>query len=184
MRIGFKSRVQKTVMTGVCAALLAVLSQISIPMPTGVPVTLQTFAVALCGYILGPGLGCLAVLVYLAVGAVGLPVFAEFSGGIGPFLGMSGGFMWGFFALSALCGLGMRFRNRAASVALGVAGLLACHVCGVVQFAFLTSSSFWQSALVASVPYLLKDVVSVAAACFAAIAVLASLKRARLVDSL
>lgn len=184
MKIVFKSPVQKVVMTGVCAALLAVLSQVSIPLPTGVPVTLQTFAVALCGYILGPGLGSLSVLVYLAIGAVGLPVFAGFSGGVGAFLGMSGGFMWGFFALSALCGLGLRFPNRILSIALGAAGLLICHVCGVAQFAFLTSSAFWQSALEVSVPFLLKDLISVALAYLAAQAVVSSLRRARLVDTL
>ncbi len=184
MKIGFKSHVQKVVMTGVCAALLAVLSQISIPLPTGVPVTLQTFAVALCGYILGPALGSLAVLVYLVIGAVGLPVFAGFSGGVGAFLGMSGGFMWGFFAISLLCGWGARLNNRIVSIALGVAGLLVCHVCGVAQFAFLTSSTFWQSAVAVSVPFLLKDVISVALAYFAAVAVVASLKRAQLVDTL
>ena len=53
---------QRTVLTGVFAALLAVLSQIAIPLPTGVPITLQTFAVALCGYVLGPGMGGLALL--------------------------------------------------------------------------------------------------------------------------
>ncbi len=184
MKIVFKSPLQKVVMTGVCAALLAVLSQISIPLPTGVPVTLQTFAVALCGYMLGPGLGSLAVLAYLAIGAVGLPVFAGFSGGVGAFLGMSGGFLWGFFAISALCGLGTRIHNRPLSIVLGCGGLLVCHACGAAQFAFLTSSTFWQAALAVSVPFLLKDVISVALACFAAAAVVASLRRARLVDTL
>ena len=159
MKIEFKSPIQKTVMTGVCAALLAVLSQISIPLPTGVPITLQTFAVALCGYILGPALGALSVLVYLALGAIGLPVFAGFSG------------------------LGMRLQNRILAIALGIAGLLACHVCGVVQFAFLSSTGFLPSALAVSVPYLVKDILSVALAYFASLAVLLSLKRARLVDA-
>lgn len=182
MKIEYKSRVQKTVMTGVCAALLAVLSQISIPLPSGVPVTLQTFAVALCGYILGPALGTLSVLVYLVMGAVGLPVLAEFSGGVGFFASMSGGFLWGFLAMAFLCGLGTRMDNRLLAVAFGVAGLVVCHLCGVAQFALLTASGFLQAALVASVPYLAKDVISVALAYFAAVAVLTALKRARLVD--
>ena len=91
----------------ITAAVMAVLSQISIPLPTGVPVTLQTFAVALCGYVLGVGMGGSALAVYLALGAVGLPVFAGFSGGVGSFLGVTGGFLWGFFLMSLLCGLGL-----------------------------------------------------------------------------
>ena len=55
MKVQYKNKLQKMVMVAVFAAVMAVLSQISIPLPTGVPVTLQTFAVALCGYVLGPG---------------------------------------------------------------------------------------------------------------------------------
>ena len=61
MKLQWKSRLHRMVVAGVFAALLAVLSQISIPLPTGIPVTLQTFAVALCGFALGPRLGAAAV---------------------------------------------------------------------------------------------------------------------------
>lgn len=183
MKMECKNQLQKYVMTGVCAALLAVLSQISIPLPTGIPVTLQTFAVALCGYILGPALGTLSVLVYLALGAVGLPVFAGFSGGVGFFAGLAGGYLWGFLFMALLCGLGAWRSNKALAIALGVAGLAACHLCGAVQFALLMSTSFVQALLTASVPYLVKDVVSVVLAYLAAVAVVASLKRAKLMDT-
>ena len=85
MKIQYKNKVQKMVMVAVFAAVMAVLSQISIPLPTGVPVTLQTFAVALCGYTLGVSMGGTALAVYLAIGAVGVPVFAGFGGGVGAF---------------------------------------------------------------------------------------------------
>ena len=62
-------------------AVVAVLSQIAIPMPSGVPVTLQTLAVALCGYVLGSKKGAVSLLVYALLGAVGAPVFANFKGG-------------------------------------------------------------------------------------------------------
>ena len=79
------------VLVGVFAAVLAVLSQISIPLPSGIPVTLQTFAVALCGYALGWKRGLLATAVYVALGLVGLPVCSGFSGGGGAVLAMAGG---------------------------------------------------------------------------------------------
>ena len=59
MKMEVQNKVRKIVMTGVFAAMLAVLSQISFPLPSGIPVTLQTFAVALCGFVLGPRLGLL-----------------------------------------------------------------------------------------------------------------------------
>lgn len=182
MKMEFKNKVQKIVMTGVFAALLAVLSQISFPLPSGIPVTLQTFAVALCGFVLGPRLGTLSVAVYLAVGAVGVPVFAGFSGGLGAFAGFAGGYLWGFLFMALLCGLGASRGKRVLAVILGIAGLAVCHVCGAVQFAALSSISPLEAFLAASAPYLIKDVVSVVLAYLAAEAVVYSLKKAKLVS--
>ena len=179
MKFNGNNSVQKCVLCGVLAALLAVLSQVSVPLPIGVPVTLQTFAVALCGYVLGPAMGTAAVGVYLALGAVGLPVFAGFSGGFGAFLGMTGGFLWGFLPMALLCGLGLR-GGKAIAIALGTVGLAACHLCGCVQFTLVASMPFPQAFLTASAPFLIKDVVSVALAYFAALAVTASIKKAGL----
>lgn len=180
MKVSGKNSVQKSVLCGVLAALLAVLSQVSIPLPGGVPVTLQTFAVALCGYVLGPVMGTVSVAVYLALGAVGVPVFAGFSGGIGAFLGMAGGFLWGFLPMALLCGLGLRSGRKILALALGIVGLLACHLCGCVQYALAASLPFPQAFLTVSLPFLIKDVVSVALAYFAALAVAVSMKKADL----
>ncbi len=177
-----KGSVKKVVMIGVFAALLAVLSQISVPLPSGIPVTLQTFAVSLCAFVLGPKLGTLSVAVYLALGAVGLPVFAGFSGGIGAFAGFAGGYLWGFLFMAFLCGLGKLSVSKIFAILLGIAGLAVCHLCGALQFAVISAVSPWQAFLVASAPYLLKDVISVVLAYFAAAAILFSLKKARLAD--
>ena len=67
----------KTIVTvGMFTAVLAVLSILQIPMPTGVPITLQTFAMALCGYVLGWQSGVAATLLYIVLGTVGVPIFA------------------------------------------------------------------------------------------------------------
>ena len=177
-----KNTIRRVVMTGMMAALLAVMSQISIPLPTGVPVTLQTFAVALCGYLLGPAMGTLAVGVYLALGAVGVPVFAGFSGGFGAFIGMTGGFLWGFLPMAFLCGLGVMAGKKYIALLLGTAGLAVCHLAGVFQFWLVSGMSFPVSFLTASAPYIIKDVVSLVLAYFAAIGIAASLKKAGLGD--
>lgn len=72
-----KIKTADLVMIALFAAITAVLSQIAIPMPTQVPVTLQTFAVALCGYCLGAKKGTAAILIYILLGAVGIPVFTS-----------------------------------------------------------------------------------------------------------
>ena len=181
MKILWKNKLQKMVVTGVMAALLIVLSQISIPLPTGIPVTLQTLAVALCGYVLGPVLGTLSVGVYLALGAVGLPVFAGFSGGLGSVVGRTGGYLWAFLPMAFLCGLGARRGGKAWALLLGALGLAVCHLCGAFQFAAVMSLSPWQAFLTASAPYLIKDALSLVLAYGAAEALLYALKRARLV---
>ena len=81
---------------GLFAAVIAVMAQISIPMPLGVPMTMQTFAITLAAVVLGSKLSAIATLVYLALGAVGVPVLANFSGGLDKFVGPTGGFLISF----------------------------------------------------------------------------------------
>ena len=144
------------------AAMLAALSMLIIPMPAGVPVTLQTFAAALCGYCLGAKRGVAAVAVYLAIGACGVPVFAGFGGGLGHLLGLSGGFLWGFLLLASACGLARGgFWKR---FAIGLAGLCGCCLAGVLQYAYVANTSILQGFWVVCLPYLWKDVACVAGA--------------------
>lgn len=149
------------VSVGMFAAVLAVLSQIAIPMPTGLPITLQTFAVALTGVVLSWRLGTASTLVYILLGAVGVPVFAEFSGGIQILLNYSGGFIWGFIMMALLCGIGTQMKNKVGGTLLGIVGLFACHLFGVIQFMIVMKMGFLESFLMASAPYLIKDVISV-----------------------
>ncbi|MCI7766487.1 MAG: biotin transporter BioY [Oscillospiraceae bacterium] len=150
--------------TGLLAAVIAVLSQVAIPLPSGVPVTLQTFAVALAGFTLGAKLGTASAAVYVIIGAVGVPVFANFKGGLGSLTGPTGGFIWGFILMALLCGLGMDSGKKPLAAVLGAAGLLLCHLCGAAQFTAIKGGGFVHSLLIVSVPYLLKDFISVALA--------------------
>ena len=152
------------VLTAVFAALIAVSTLITVPLPGGVPVTLQTFAVALTGYCLGVRRSVPAVAVYLLLGAAGVPVFAGFSAGPAVLAGKTGGFLFGFLLLALLCSLGGGLRNRAFAVLCGLAGLALCHLAGVLWFARLTGTGFASAAMAVSVPFLLKDALSVAAA--------------------
>ncbi len=161
-----KFSLQQIALCSMFTAVIAILSQLSIPMPFGVPLTLQTAAVAMCGYLLGWKMGGLCVLLYLLLGTAGLPVFSNFRGGIGMLFGLTGGFLWGFLFLALLCGATRLHWKPLAVIGMGLAGLLICHLLGITQYALLTHSSFWGSAIRISVPYLPKDVVSVTASYF------------------
>ena len=151
-------------MAALFAALLAILSQIQIPLPSGVPVTMQTFGVALMGAVLGWKVGALSILVYLMMGFVGLPVFAGFGAGVAVLAGPTGGFLIGFVGMAILCGVGAEREGMLMRFLFAVVGLLSCHLCAVLYFIPLAGVSFLQSVAVMTLPYLLKDAISVALA--------------------
>lgn len=169
-----KIKTTDLVLVALFAAIIAVMSQISIPTPFGVPISLQTFAVALCGYFLGAKKGAGALLVWIAIGAVGVPVFSGFKGGFAALLGVTGGFIYGFIPLVLLCGI--ELRQKLPRIALGALGIAACHLCGAVQYALLIGIDIIQSLITVSVPFLIKDIVSVVLAYFGAAAVKSATK--------
>lgn len=167
------------VQVALLASITAVLSIVSIPMPTNMPLTLQTFAVALAGYFGGPRKGVASIGVYLALGAAGVPVFSGMRGGIGVMISYTGGFLWGFLLLALLCGLGKE-RHPIHAILLGIGGLVLCHICGVLQYAAAAEMGLVKSFVLVSLPYLLKDILSVAGAMAAAAILKRSLIRAGL----
>ena len=175
-----KTNTKTIVMIGMFAAVLAVLSQISIPMPSGVPVTLQTFAVALTGFILGWKYGAISVGIYILLGTVGVPVFSNFSGGLGALFGKTGGFIWGFLFLAGFCGVSHITKKKTVIVLSSALGLLICHLLGAFQSQIIAGMGFWESALLVSVPYLLKDAISVFLAYAVGKVVLKSLRAANI----
>lgn len=129
-----KSKVYDMAYIGLAVVVMAVCSWISIPF--AIPFTLQTFGVFLTVGLLGGRRGTIAVLVYILVGAIGLPVFANFRGGLSGLLATSGGYIIGFLG-SALTMWGLERvlgrSIRALAVAM-VAGLLVCYAFGTVWF--------------------------------------------------
>lgn len=168
------------VLTGMFVAVLAVLSQLSVPLPSGVPVTMQTFAVALTAYVLGPWMSAAATVIYILLGAVGVPVFANLYSGVGVLVGMTGGFIWGFLFMVILTGLAIQQKNKIYLLILSAAGLFICHLLGILQFMVVMGMDFVSAALAVSIPYLVKDIVSVIAAYFVALAIRRALNAANL----
>ena len=93
-------------MIAVFAAIISIVGQFSIPLPGGVPMTLQTLIIALAGAILGSKKGFWSTVIYILIGAIGVPVFAGWTGGIGAIMGMTGGFLVSFPLIALFTGLG------------------------------------------------------------------------------
>jgi len=147
----------------VFSLLTALAAQIVIPVGLGPPITAQTFAVLLTGALLGSRLGAMAMIVYLAEGAIGLPFFSGGHGGIGVILGQSGGYLLAFpagaFVAGAFAENGWDKRFWTAAVAMAV-GSIIILLAGMAWFSVLTHSSP-QVALLINLKYIPGDVIKI-----------------------
>ena len=141
------------------AALVAAAAQVAVPLPgTPVPMTLQPLAVLLVGGLLGPRLGALSMLLYLALGAAGLPVFTPYGlPGVARLIGPTGGYLLAYPVAACAVGLLAGDARRWGRLLLAVTcGLVLIHLGGTAQLLILTGSA--ASALrLGTLPFLLGD---------------------------
>ena len=140
---------------GLFAALLCVCAWLSLPLG-GLVISLQSFGLFLALGTLGGKRGTVCVAVYLALGAVGLPVFTGFQSGFGALLGPTGGYLWGFLA-AALVYWGLEKRlPRWICMALGMA---VCYACGTAWYLMAFGGGFFPVLALCVLPYLLPDAI-------------------------
>ncbi len=151
------------------AALIAVCSWIAVP--AAIPFTLQTFAVCLVTALFGLRMGLWTVAVYLLLGAVGVPVFSGFKGGLGALLGATGGYLAGFLFTALVVGLAVDQFGRKLPVLIVsmVLGILLCYTFGTAWFVLVYSRSSGPIGVGTALgwcvlPYLLPDAVKIALA--------------------
>lgn len=161
------------------AAIISVGCFISIPLPGGVPVTLQNMLAILAAMTLGGVDGFLASALFLAAGLIGLPVFSGGRGGIAVITGPTGGFLVGY-ALGALVAgfiagrpsAGRMVQSARAQVLrlaiASLAGFAVILICGTLRFMFMTGKSLQTTLAVCVVPFLLGDVIKAVLCVFAA----------------
>lgn len=107
-----KNKLKGMVFAALFAALTAAVAWFKIPLPfTPVPITLQTLVVLMSGAMLGPYYGALSMIIYLVLGAIGLPVFAGGSSGIGALLGPTGGYLFSYPIASFVIGKMLKRKN-------------------------------------------------------------------------
>ncbi len=146
--------------------MIALCSWLSIP--TAVPFTLQTFGVFLAVGVLGGKRGTLAVLVYLLLGAIGIPVFAGFEGGIGCIAGSTGGYIVGFlFSALVMWAMERLFGKKRWVLALSmVLGLIVCYAFGTIWFMSVYAGTTGEIGLFTALgwcvfPYIIPDILKI-----------------------
>jgi len=169
-----RERLKWLILSAIFAAITAVFSQISIQLPLiPVPFTGQTLAVGLTATILGSRYGTLAMLLYVILGAIGLPVFSGMSGGLQVLVGKTGGYIFGFIFTAYVTGLILektRFTFANGLIA-NLAGMLVTLAFGVAQLKYVLSIP-WDKALeFGAYPFLLIGVIKAVIAAYVGIKV-------------
>lgn len=162
-----KSNISDIVIIGFFVAVIAVCSQIVIPFGQ-IPFTLQTVGVFLSASLLGSRRATCSVFVYILLGAVGLPVFSAFSGGLGFLLGPTGGYIIGFLFTAFVVGfitekLGKTVGVLALSMTIGI---LLCYAFGTAWFCVIMKKDVLYGLLCCVVPYIIPDIVKIVATIF------------------
>lgn len=164
-----RSKTYDIVYIAVFAVIMAICSWISIP--AAVPFTLQTFGVFIAAGVLGGKRGTLSVLVFILLGAVGIPVFANFSGGIGVLVGPTGGYIIGFL-FSALVMWAMEKlpgKKSIMQIVSMVVGLVVCYAFGTAWFMVVYGKANGPVGLVTALgwcvfPFIIPDLIKIALA--------------------
>jgi len=158
-------KVKEIILIGLFAAITAILAQIAIPLPiTPVPITFQVLAVCLAGAILGSRLGTLSILVYLLLGAAGLPVFAKFTGGISIILGPTGGYLIAFPIAAFIIGKiiekskNPNYFNVTLSMLLG---LIIIYLFGMTWLSFVTHMTLKKAFIAGVLSFIPLDIIKI-----------------------
>ncbi len=165
-----RTSIKYLILTGLFAALTAVFAWISIPLPfTPVPIVLSTLGVTLAGGLLGPKYGTLSMVVYVLLGAVGAPVFHNFTGGLGILTGPTGGYLIGYISYAFLTGfLVNRFAKKNLSfwnIALAsIIGLLSCYLLGTAWIMISAGLTLPSALMLCIVPFIPGDLLKTVAA--------------------
>ena len=164
-----KLTVRQISSTALMAAVICILSPIAIPLAGQVPVSLATLAVMLTGALLGPYLGTLAVLIYLLLGGIGLPVFAGWTGGFALLFGMTGGYLFGYLPLAFLTGLAAEKMKHPGDWKILTAGMIAgtavLYLIGTAWFMKYTGMDLTASLAACVIPFLPGDCLKMIITC-------------------
>ncbi len=180
---------RKKMLVSLFAALLCVSSYVVIPIGP-VPVTMQVLFVLLAGAILGAEMGALSVVIWIMLGAFGLPVFAGGKAGPMVLFGPTGGYLLGFVICAWIVGMLTR-NNSASKLRTGAAMLLGLSIAYIVGLAgFMASFAYFllkpmtiqQALTIAVYPFVPFDLVKVALGAWLAPALISALSRAGFVE--
>lgn len=157
-----RSMVYQLTACALMAALMCVLGPMSIQIGP-IPVSFTNLVIYLAVYLLGMKGATISYLVYLLLGAVGMPVFSGFAGGLGKLAGPTGGYLIGFIVMALISGFVMEKSHANAVITiLGmIAATLVDYVFGTIWFVLQMQCEVWYALTVCVFPFLLVDLAKI-----------------------
>ena len=163
-------------------ALVSVLAQISIPLPGGVPLTMQTMAVLMTGIVLGSRRGCAALCTYLLLGALGVPVFSNFGAGLSRLVGPTGGYLLSYPLMAWITGAFAEHGGGRLLPAGLAAATLINYCMGTFMYSFSTGNSIGASLAACVLPFIGTDILKAVLAGWMGFILRRALSRAGLLE--
>ena len=161
-------KTQMITLTGLCCALLCIAAPVTVPIPISpVPISLAPLAVFISSYILTP-VQCLSgIVIYIILGAVGLPVFSGFTGGIGIIAGPTGGFILGYMGTALVSSFFVhRYEKKYLHIFGMIIGICISYFIGTVWFSFQQNVTFLTAVTLCVIPYIAGDLIKIFTALF------------------
>ncbi len=153
------------ILTGLFAALTAIGAYIYIPLPISpVPITLQMFFTFMAGGLLGKKYGFFSQLIYVLIGAIGLPVFAGGAGGFGVLFGPTGGYVLGFLAAGYIAGFSKDI--FVSNLLYMLLGLIVIYLLGTTRLMMVMQVDFIKALTIGVTPFIIGDLMKVALAAY------------------
>lgn len=161
-------------------ALLSVFSYLAIPIPfSPTPVTMQTLGILLIGLLLSPQYAALTVAIWIAMGAIGLPVFAKGTSGLATLFGPTGGYIFGFLACAVFIAWARGKVPNALrySIVAAIGNYIIIYSLGVLGLMFIAKLPFTAAIANGVLPFIVGDIIKIAIAVFVAMALQRSAKQ-------
>lgn len=160
--------IRNLTLRAIIAAIICVIAPLYLPPLFGgvIPLTLALFIILVISAATDLKFSIPAIFIYILLGTVGLPVFSGFTGGLQAVTGITGGYIIGYIPCALITGLLCgRYGNKKFVYPVSMAaGTLACYACGTVWFMFQQKCTFTAALAACVVPFILGDIIKIAAA--------------------
>lgn len=154
--------IKKITQVAIFAGIMCIISPITIPIGI-IPITLSTFAIYLIGGLTKKYIGISSTIIYIFIGIIGIPVFSNYTGGIGAILSVTGGYIVGYIPCILIVST-ITSINKKKIILYPVSmliGTLVCYITGSLWFMFQTKNTLQETIIITIIPFIIFDLLKI-----------------------